>query len=347
MTPNLERTRINLGTQRTALPTDKSEPAESKSDEQPEEVLQKFWAWRRNKLKEREGVSGPETERFGANRKNVVITGLGRSGTTLACHLLNKLPNTIALSEPIPPGKFADKLPDHEAVCDAVELYYRRMRRMARKEGVVISKHVGGIVPDNTKGMVDGVRRRIAEKGKIPVGKELQPGFMLAIKDVGMFTALLPTLAKRFPCYAIVRNPLSVIASTNSVNSGARNTTQRKNPPAMERYNPGLLAQAKDANDKEDKRFSRFHRLFEHYQRELPEGHIIRYEDLVASGGRALDVITPAARELDEPLESKNLNPLYDRDRMLRLGEQMLKSDGAYWNFYSREEVEEMLGRLT
>lgn len=98
------------------------------------------------------------------NRRNIVITGLGRNGTTLTCHLLNKLPNTIALSEPIPPRKFEDYMPDLEAVCDLVERYFRRMRRNALRKGFVISKHVGGIVPDNTKGTVDIVLQRIAER---------------------------------------------------------------------------------------------------------------------------------------------------------------------------------------
>lgn len=32
---------------------------------------------------------------------------------------------------------------------------------------------------------------------------------------------------------------------------------------------------------------------------------------------------------------------------MLRLGERLLRSEGAYWNFYSRESVEELLAQLT
>ena len=36
--------------------------------------------------------------------RNIVITGLGRSGTTQTCHLLNKL----AVNESITPGKHAD-----------------------------------------------------------------------------------------------------------------------------------------------------------------------------------------------------------------------------------------------
>lgn len=40
--------------------------------------------------------------------RNTVITGPGRSGTTLTCHLLNKLPDTVVVNEFITPAKYAD-----------------------------------------------------------------------------------------------------------------------------------------------------------------------------------------------------------------------------------------------
>ena len=83
-------------------------------------------------------------------------------------------------------------MPDYERVADGIEEYYRDMRKMALRQGLVISKHVGGMVPDNSKGMKDGVRQRIVDKGKIPVGKDLQPDFYLAIKQPGMFTPCSP-----------------------------------------------------------------------------------------------------------------------------------------------------------
>jgi hypothetical protein len=49
---------------------------------------------------------------------------------------------------------------------------------------------------------------------------------------------------------------------------------------------------------------------------------------------------------LDEPLLSRNLKPLYDREDMLRIGERLLASEGAYWRFYSRESVEDLLADL-
>jgi hypothetical protein len=284
--------------------------------------------------------------RFPEKDRNIVLTGPGRSGTTLTCFLLNKLPNAVALSEPISPGKYADRMPDREAVADGIEDYYRDMREMALGQGLVVSKHVGGMVPDNTKGMKDGVRQRIAEKGKIPVGKELEPDFYLAIKQPGLFTALLPVLAKRFSCFAIVRNPLAIMASTSTLQQGKR----RKNPAAKRRYDPELGSRLEESKregaDRVGQRLLRFHYAFERYQQVLPESHILRYEDICSSHGKALEVIVPTARELDEPLENKNLNPLYPRDKTLRFGERLLESEGAYWNLYSREDVEEIMNGL-
>jgi hypothetical protein len=295
--------------------------------------------------------------RFGATSvpeardRNIVLTGPGRSGTTLTCFLLNKLPDTVALSEPIAPGRYANRMPDYEAVADGIEEYYRDMRKMALRQGLVISKHVGGMVPDNSKGMKDGVRQRIVDKGKIPVGKELRPDFYLAIKQPGMFTALLPTLVKRFPSFAIVRNPLAIMLSTSTLQQPNKpNNKRRKSRSAKITYDPQLGERLgenkKEGADKIDQRLLRLHYTFERYQESLPESHIIRYEDICGSRGKALEVIVPGARQLDEPLENKNLNPLYPRDKVFRLGERLLESEGAYWNFYSREDVEEIINGL-
>ena len=285
-----------------------------------------------------------------AKDRNIVLTGPGRSGTTLTCFLLNKLPDAVALSEPIAPGKYANRMPDHEAVADGIEEYYLNMRKMALSQGLVVSKHVGGMVPDNSKGMKDGVRQRIVDKGKIPVDKELRPDFYLAIKQPGMFTALLPTLATRFPSFAIIRNPLAIMLSTSTLQQPSNNK-RRKTRSAKVTYDPQLGERLeenkKEGADKIGQRLLRFHHAFERYERSLPESHIIRYEDICSSRGKALKVIVPSAEGLDEPLENKNLNPLYPRDKVLRFGERLLESEGAYWNFYSREEVEEIMNGLS
>jgi hypothetical protein len=285
---------------------------------------------------------------FSKKDRNIVLTGPGRSGTTLTCFLLNKLPDAVALSEPISPGKYADRMPDQEAVVDGIEEYYRDMRKMALGEGLVISKHSGGMVPDNSKGMKDGVRQRIVDKGKISVGKDLSPDFYLAIKQPGMFTALLPTLAKRFPSFAIIRNPLAIMLSTSTLQKP--HNKRRKSRAAKVRYDPQLgerlQENRKEGADKIGQRLLRLHYTFEQYQQILPETHILRYEDICSTRGKALKVIVPSAEGLEEPLENKNLNPLYPRDKVFRFGERLLESEGAYWNFYSREDVEEIMNGL-
>lgn len=70
---------------------------------------------------------------------------------------------------------------------------------------------------------------------------------------------------------------------------------------------------------------------------------MIPYEDIVDSGGMALAVISPAAKELNETLSSRNLSGLYDRDSMLKIGENLLRSEGAYWRFYTSASVERLL----
>jgi hypothetical protein len=270
--------------------------------------------------------------------RNIAITGLGQSGTTLACYLLNKVHDTVALSEPMSPTEFEDLMPDTDAVCDGVEEFFERMRRMALERGEVLTKHKGGVVPDNPKAIVDGVRQRVVEKGRIPVGKDLSEDFLLAIKDVNMFTLLLPTLSGRMPVYAIVRNPLSVVASTLSLPvPGWR---------AIEIYAPGLAAHLKAAPDCISRQLARNDFFFGLYAEHLPPENVIRYEDIVSSGGKALSVIAPSANLLDEPLKSRNLNPLYDRDDMLRVGERLLEREGACWRFYTRKSVEGLLAAV-
>lgn len=279
-----------------------------------------------------------------ANGRNLALTGLPRSGTTLACYLLNRLPDTVALSEAFTPRQ-AVKARGPEAVCERLEKFFGRMRGMIREEGAALSKQIGGRVPDNPFGRVKddaGSRKQLASKGRIEITKDLPPEFLLVIKQPGLFTALLPHLADRFPVYAIVRNPLAVLASWNSLGSGTHNVGF----PLAESYDEDFARRLGEEKDDVGRQLCVMSWFFERYERSLPESDIVRYEDIVASGGSALSTVTAPAKDLDEPLESKNLNPLYDRGRMIELGERLLERDGPLWNFYPKESVEELLKGL-
>ena len=217
---------------------------------------------------------------------------------------------------------------------------------MIRLENIAMSKQIGGAVPDNpfgeAKDTAPGLRKQVASKGKGTIDKDLSRDFLLVIKAPGLFTAILPSLVRRFPVYAIVRNPLAVLASWNTLEGSAGNITF----PLGQMYDEDLARKLAAEEDGIGRQLCLLSWFFERYRRELPESNVIRYEEIVESGGRALSAITRAAEDLDELLSSKNLNELYDPKNMLKLGDRLLKTEGAYWRFYSRREVESLMVRL-
>lgn len=276
-----------------------------------------------------------------ARGRNVILTGVPRSGTTLTCHLLNQLPDTLALHEPMQVSVFPT-LANREAICEAIARFFEQTRQSVHAAGTVTTKLVDGRLPVNP--MADeysahGLRRARAAQGEFQLEKGLAADFLLIIKHPAAFTALLEDLVGRFPCYAVIRNPLSVLASWNSIDVPVRTG----HAPAAEGLDPQLaqaLAQIKDTLARQIHLLAWF---YEKYHRLLPQNAILRYEDTVASGGKTLQVITPRAKDLNEKLDSKNVNQLYDKALMRRLGEKLLQTDGAMWRFYTRDSVERLL----
>ena len=277
---------------------------------------------------------------------NVVLTGLPRSGSTLTCHLLNLCADTVALHEPIPVQSLAR---EHgvDALPGRIEAYYADARRSLLEDRRAVSKTVGGRVPDNTFGEgrsgADGLRQSLASRQEVSFeGKKLSPDFTLAIKHNSAFAALLERLAERFPCYGVVRHPLAVLSSWNSVAL----PVQGGFIPVGQAIDPALDAALRRIEDRTERQFYLLEWFFARLTTVLGPARIVRYEDTVASGGRALEIVTPAARHLAEPLASKNRNTVYDAARTLDLGERLLERAGTFWEFYARESVEEMLAPL-
>ena len=240
--------------------------------------------------------------------------------------------------------KFAE-LKDHEDICWSIMRFCDEQRMSIHTRKRAISKNVAGVVPDNPVGAGRsdaGLRQSIASKGEIVIDKELSRDFMLIIKHNSAFTAVLEGLVKRFPVYAVIRNPLATLASWSSV---AFNV-QRGYARAAERLDSDLkekLAAIDDGLDRQIYLLGWFHGQFRRY---LPEQSIIRYESVIESGGGALSIVRPEAKDLSEPLESRNVSQLYDRQGILRIGERLLKSEGAYWESYTKESVERLLNEV-
>ncbi len=279
------------------------------------------------------------------NPYNIALTGIPRSGTTLTCYLLNKLPNTVALHEPINVEEFFKHSGSPTNVCEYIRYYFGQTRASIIENKTAISKHLNGNVPDNPisdRYSSSGLRESRISKGNICIEKELPTNFFLAIKHPPAFTALLPTLIQFFPVYASIRNPLSVLSSWNSVNIAIREGQS----PTAEKLDNSLAKRLEKISNKIERQISLLSWFYEQYKSFLPKESILRYEETISSEGKSLSIIIPEAISLNEPLENKNLNDLYDRELMLQLGERLLNTDGAFWEFYAKADVEALLANI-
>jgi len=278
------------------------------------------------------------------NLNNIILTGIPRSGTTLVCFLLNKLDNVLALDEPISVNDILKQKKDEEKV-KIINQYYSRTRELIRTKGIAISKNINGKIFSNKfrERRFKGLRIMLSKRDMIIINNRLSNEGMLIIKHSALFTALLAEIKNVLLTYAIVRNPLSVLASWNSV----RFPLQKGQSPVAEGLDRKLKLNLKKINDISEKQIFILNWFFRKYHSNLNAGRIIKYEEIISSGGKVLEVIDQRAVQLNESLENKNWNKIYDYKLMKKLGERLLKEDNAYWlQYYSTKDITDILEKL-
>ena len=75
---------------------------------------------------------------------------------------------------------------------------------------------------------------------------------------------------------------------------------------------------------------------------------MIRYEDIVATGGIALATAVPEARSLNAQLSDRNSKRPQgeDHDLLQHLSARLLSTDGPWWKFYDRENVTDLVSKF-
>ena len=276
---------------------------------------------------------------------DIILTGIARSGTTLSCSLLNKLPQCVALHEPMNPAKLVG-LDFPDAYLARVASFFAEQRVSLLGSGTAVSKARDGRVPDNPFGSAPataGLRPSTVKNQEVHFEKRLRPDFRLVVKHPNFFTATLTTLLTRYACYAIVRNPLAALLSWHSIQAPVNDG----HLPYGEAFDAGLKADLAAEPDRLGRQLIILKWYYSRYATLLPRDHVIRYEELVSSGGRALAVIDPDAAALVEPLESRNTSKLYDAGLVRRLADPLLDDESIYGGFYDRADVEQLCAAWT
>jgi hypothetical protein len=225
-----------------------------------------------------------------------------------------------------------------------IQSFFTITRESLLETGVATSKNVDGRVfaskiADATG--PNGTRIGLARRGEISVSKPLTSDFTLIVKHNSAFAAVLHALSEALPVYAIVRNPLSVLASWQTVPIPVHFGHAR----LAEAIDPDLAARLSALPDTLDRQLHLVAWFFERFVNILPSSSILRYEDIVATDGKLLELIHPSAADLSVTLASRNQAKVYDRTAMRQLGERLLATEGAYWGpgLYSRDDVAELL----
>jgi hypothetical protein len=152
----------------------------------------------------------------------LLLTGIPRSGTTLAAALLDQMDDTVCLSEP------ADHVELKEHACDATAFAAALHDKLAETKRRLLSglpvydrRGEGGIRVTNyfDRPEPDGIRRSTYEERPI-ARADLSPDLMLCAKHNALYAAALPALiaSGAFRVIAMVRDPVAVLTSWRSLN---------------------------------------------------------------------------------------------------------------------------------
>lgn len=270
--------------------------------------------------------------------RNIILTGPPRSGTTLCCHLLNKLPDVVALHEPMQRVMFPSK---KEALRNIPNFFFQ-MREMIKNDGKAVSRVKNGKIPPNPFEEKSKNRRSIVKKGEFYIDKDLdQQNFSLVIKHNAHFSFLLEELVKDFECYAIIRNPLAVVASWNTIKA----PVSEGNLKVLKGLDPQLEKKLWKIPDVIDRQIQLIDILFGHLNT-LEERQIITYENIIETGGEALYPISSHASSLNEKLSNTNLNKRYPSELMEVIYKKLIQKNTASNNwrrFYSAGDFEEVM----
>ena len=266
---------------------------------------------------------------------NILVTGIPRSGTTLAIHLLNQLDQVVALHEPIPPARFTGCSEPAEAVT-IISGCFSEYRAAIDSGTNVQSKQSGAELPTNpVESQTDGwLRREIVTLGETRIQLRSKDDYRLIIKHNALFTALLSALDGT-EVYAIVRNPLEVLISWQSVDL----PVNRGRIPMGEQFDPALTKRLTNVTDVLDRQLSVLSWFFEQY-RTLPEQRLVRYEDIISTNGQILQKIAGQPLSSVKPLQRQRGAGIISQETMVHLRDRLLASPEIYLGYYSAQEID-------
>lgn len=273
------------------------------------------------------------------NGRDLLLTGIPRSGTTLVCSILGEQANVFAAHEPIDPVEFGHNIDVTKAI-STIRTAMKNLRSSIYSDGLIVSKQNRGRIPTNSvdNASDDKLRREVTSLGLIAVEQPLSEKFVLVVKHNALFTSLLPRLMEEYPVFAIVRNPLAVLHSWQTVDF----PINKGRIPMGERFDPQLSQTLDQEGDVLARQLEILDWFFENFRSHLMGGRTICYEEVVSSQGEALSpILGRSVRSrtiLREQFQARKLNV----DQAVVLRDALLRRPEIYEDFYRPSEIRQM-----
>jgi hypothetical protein len=268
------------------------------------------------------------------SKNNLILTGIPRSGTSFICSLLNQQDDVLALVEPIAMDEFVSCRDAGERK-RYLEQYFESSRHLIATQKKIVGLDLADAT--NTFASDANEARKNTIKGikAQEITKTLSQGFTFAIKHPNAFTALLEELVVDWSCFAIVRNPVAIIASWSTLD----HPLSRGHAPMAEKFNTRIKVRLESLADPVERQLCLVNWYFEQYSSYLPSAQVIRYESVVADAQKALQPLLPHSRIRCPAIESKNQNSLYDKRLMALTAERLIGVGGAWTEFYTADDL--------
>lgn len=208
---------------------------------------------------------------------DVIVTGLPRSGSTLAAALIDYLPDSVCLNAPPWQLEQARKLTDRPKPFGKWLLGdFASVRAQ-----LLDKKPIYDFRAEDGSPLLDGIHDARAPKSPVLFTRPgLTRNFTLGMKHHALYTAILPTLAefKHFTIIAVIRHPLDVISSWKRL--GKHAIAQGKLPAAA-RFWPEASRISSSKGNVLDRMVQLYDAHIERYHELRGKIHIVKYEDII------------------------------------------------------------------
>jgi hypothetical protein len=246
------------------------------------------------------------------------------------------LPEVVALNEPMKLGTLQNF--EVNQIVSSIADFAQQCRKSLISSGKSPSMQIDGRIPDNMfadAAEENGLRVVKATLEEISFDKTISPDFKLIIKHNSGFASLMNHLVRSFCCFAIIRNPLALLASWNTINI----PVSKGFVPVIGMFDENFKNNILKIPEVIDRQIFILNYLFDKFDKAVVPKNIIRYEEIIESNGKCLSSIVQEANMLKVTLNSKNQNSIYTAAHVHFAGERLLKAEGVFWKYYSKGDV--------